>query len=51
MTYFEELKQMDIDEAAVAISAIADSCKDVALYGNQTIPFLVKMLLESEVEK
>lgn len=50
MTYFEKLKQMDVDEAAVAISVIADSCKNEMLYGNQTIPSFVKKLLESEVE-
>lgn len=49
MTQFDKLKQMNTDEAAVFISAIADSCKDVARYGNQTIPHLVKILLESEV--
>lgn len=51
MTQFEKLKQMNTDEAAVFISALADSCKDVARYGNQTIPHLVKILLESEVEE
>jgi hypothetical protein len=51
MTQFEKLKQMNTDEAAVFISALADSCKDVARYGNQTVPYLVKLLLECEVEE
>lgn len=50
MTYFEKIKKMNVDDAAVTICSIADSCKDVAKYGNQTVPFLVKTLLESEVE-
>ena len=51
MTQFEKLKQMNTDEAATFISALADSCKDVARYGNQTVPYLVKLLLECEVEE
>ena len=51
ITQFEKLKQMNTDEAAAFISALADSCKDVARYGNQTIPYLVKLLLECEVEE
>lgn len=51
MTQFEKLKQMNTDEAAAFISALADSCKDVARYGNQTVPYLVKLLLECEVEE
>ena len=49
ITQFDKLKQMNTDEAAVFISALADSCKDVAKYGNQTIPHLVKKFLEIEV--
>ena len=51
MTNFEKLKQMSTDEAAVYISIFADSCKDVARFGDISVPHLIQQMLESEVKE
>ncbi len=50
ITNFDRIKVMSVEEMAVTISALADICRNIAFYGDATVPDLVKKYLESEVQ-